>query len=63
MRALRTGEDRFRCGWRSGGGRRQAVLDALVAHKLHAGAPMGSAAGVAPEQWGRADDERMRASR
>ena len=48
--ALSTGEDRIRAGWRSGGGRRQAHFEVLVSHELYAGAPVDSAAGVAPEQ-------------
>lgn len=47
--ALRTGEDHVRGEWRSGG-RRQADLDALLSHQLHAGASVFSAAPVAPEQ-------------
>ena len=59
VRSLRTGKDHFRFAWRSSGGRRQAHLDALVSHELHAGAPVLFAAPVAPVQRGRSDDERM----
>ncbi len=59
VRSLRTGQDHLRGGWRSGGGRRQAHLDALVSHELHAGAPVYSPAPIAPEQRGRTHLERM----
>ncbi len=59
VRALRAGKDHVRCAWRSGGGRRQAHLDALVSHEQHTGAPVLSPAPVAPEQRCRSDDERM----
>ena len=59
MRALRAGQDHVRCAWRSGGRRRQAHLKALVSHELHTGTPVFSAAPIAPEQRGRADDEWM----
>jgi hypothetical protein len=49
VRSLRTGQDHVCGAWRSGGGWRQAHLDALVSHELHAGAPMLSAAPIAPE--------------
>ena len=49
VRALLTGEDHLRGGWRSGG-RRETDLDALITHQLHTSSPMDSAAGVAPEQ-------------
>jgi hypothetical protein len=50
VRALHTGEDHVRGGWRSGGGRRQADLEALVPHELGTGAPVDSAAPIPPEQ-------------
>ena len=59
MRALWAGQDHFRFAWRGGGRRQQAHLDALVSHKLQTGAPVFSAAGVAPEQRGRTHLERM----
>ena len=58
MRSLRAGEDPVRGGWRSGG-RRQAHLNALVSHELHAGTPMFSAAPIAPEERGRTNLARM----
>ena len=57
--ALCARQDHVRDGWRSGGGWRQAHLKVLVAHELHAGTPMCSAAGVAPEERGRTKRERM----
>jgi hypothetical protein len=62
VRALRTGEDHVRRAWRSYGGRRQAHINALVSHELDAGAPVRSAAGVAPEQRRGTHSQRMRAS-
>lgn len=59
MRSLRAGQDRLRGGWRSGGGRRQAHLKALVSHELHAGAPMLSAAPIPPEERLIPNHERM----
>ena len=59
MCSLRAGQDRVRCAWRSGGRRGQAHLDVLVSHELHTGASVRSPAPVAPEERGRADDERM----
>lgn len=56
---LARGEDHVRGGWRSSGGRRQADLDALVAHQLHAGAPVDSAAPIPPEQRCGTHSERM----
>jgi hypothetical protein len=50
VRALRTGQAHVRCGRLRGGRWRQAHLDALVPHELQTGAPVRSAAGVAPEQ-------------
>ena len=50
VRTLRTGKDHIPLTWRSCGGRRQAHLDALVSHKLPTGAPVLSAAPIAPEQ-------------
>ena len=49
MRALRAGQDHVRGAWRSGGRWRQADLDALVSHELHAGTPVLSAAPISPE--------------
>lgn len=59
VRALRTGEDHRRDGRRSGG-RRQAHFEALVSHELDTGAPVCSAAPIAPEQWGRTYLQRMK---
>jgi hypothetical protein len=59
MRALCAGKDHFRFAGRSDGRRRQAHLDVLVWHELHTGASVRSPAPVAPEERGRADDERM----
>ena len=59
MRTLRTGENHVCAGGRSGGGRRQAHLNALVAHELQTGTPMDSPAGVAPEQRSRPHRQRM----
>jgi hypothetical protein len=59
VRALRTGEDHVRGAWRSCGGRRQAHINALVSHELDAGAPVFSAAGVAPEQRRGTHSQRM----
>ena len=56
---VRAGKDHVRFAWRSGGGRRQAHLDALVSHELLTSAPVLSPAPVAPEQRCRSDDERM----
>ena len=47
---LRAGKDHFCAAKRSCGGRRQAHLDALVSHELPTGAPVLSAAPIAPEQ-------------
>jgi hypothetical protein len=60
VRALRTGEDHVRGVWRSCGGRRQAHINALVSHELETGAPVFSAAGVAPEQGGGTNEARMK---
>src|SRR5579883_733840 len=57
--ALCARQDHVGTGWRSGGGRRQAHLQALVAHELQAGTPMGSAAPIALEQRGRPHLQRM----
>ncbi len=43
---LRAGQDHFRAAKRSCGGRRQAHLNALVPHELHAGAPVLSPAPI-----------------
>jgi len=51
VRALLTGEDHLRGGWRSGG-RRETDLDALITHQLHTSSPMDSAAGVARSRSG-----------
>ena len=59
MRALRPGKDDFHERWGSGGGRRQAHLQALVSHEVLAGAPMDSPTPIAPEQRGRTHRERM----
>jgi hypothetical protein len=59
VRASLTGEDHVRGAWGSGGGRRQAHINALVSHELDAGAPVFSAAGVAPEQRGVTHPQRM----
>ena len=59
MRTLCAGEDRVRGGWRSGGGRRQAHLDALLSQEPHTSASVDPAAGVAPEQRCRTDTKRM----
>ena len=58
VRALRTGEDHLRGGWRSGG-RRETDLDALITHQLHTSSPMDSAAAIAPEQRCRTHRQRM----
>src|SRR5579863_168700 len=58
-RTLGARQDRVGNGGRSGGGRRQAHLNALVAHELHAGTPMDSAAPIAPEERGSAHLERV----
>jgi hypothetical protein len=59
MRALRPGKDDLHERWGSGGGRRQAHLQALVSHEVLAGAPMDSPTPIAPEQRGRTHRERM----
>jgi hypothetical protein len=58
-RALCAREDHVRGGWRSGGGWRQAHLQALVAYELQAGTPMYSAAPIAPEERGSTNREWM----
>ena len=50
---LRAGKDHLRFVRRSGGGRRQAHLDALVSHELYTGAPMLSAAPIPKDAAGR----------
>src|SRR6266700_5027319 len=45
-RTLRAGQDHVRAAKRSCGGRRQAHLNALVPHELHAGAPVLSPAPI-----------------
>src|SRR6266516_6605087 len=59
MGALGAGQDHFCVARRSGGGRRQAHLDALVSQELHTGTPMLSAAPIPPEQWRGTNLERM----
>jgi hypothetical protein len=59
VRALRAGQDPVRWGWRSSTGRRQADLDVLLSGEVHAGAPVFSAAPIAPEQRRRTNLERM----
>jgi hypothetical protein len=59
VRPLRAGQDHIRGGWRSGSGRRQAHLDTLVSHELHAGMPMFFPAPISPEERGRTNLERM----
>ncbi len=59
VRSLCAGQDHLRSGWRSGGGRRQAHLNALMSHELDTGPPMFSPALIAPEQRGRTHLERM----
>ena len=56
---LRAGQDHFCAAKRSCGGRRQAHLNALVPHELHAGAPVRSPAPIAPEQRRGTNPERM----
>ena len=58
-RTLCARQDDIRDGWRSGGGWRQTHLQALVAHELHAGPPVCSAAPIAPEQRGSTHLKRM----
>jgi hypothetical protein len=58
MRALRTGKDHLPAGRRNDG-RCQTHFQALVSYELDTGAPMDSAAGVAPEQRGRTHRQRM----
>lgn len=58
MRSLCTGEDHIH-GMRRSDRRRKAYLDTLMSHKLHAGAPVFSAAPIMPEERGRADNEWM----
>jgi hypothetical protein len=58
VRALRTGEDHVRSGWRSGG-RRQAHFEALVLHELYTGSPVFSAAPISPERRCRTNAKRM----
>ena len=58
-RALCARQDHVCDGWRSGGRWRQAHLQALVAHELHAGTPICSPAPIAPEERGSAHLERM----
>lgn len=50
VRSLRTGEDHLRGARLRGEGWREADLDALLSHELHAGAPVFPAAPIAPEQ-------------
>jgi hypothetical protein len=50
VRPLRTGQDHVRCARPRGDGWRQAPLEAVVSHELHAGAPVLSAAPISPEQ-------------
>lgn len=59
MRALRARQDCIYGGWRSGGGRRQAHLNALVSHELYAGTSMYSPAPIAPEERLIPNHERM----
>ena len=59
MSTLRTGKDDVRCAWRGCGRRWQAHFDALVSHELPTGAPMLSAAPIAPEQRCGTHPERM----
>ena len=51
VRALLTGEDHLRGGWRSSG-RRETDLDALITHQLHTSSPMDSAAPIARSRSG-----------
>ncbi len=57
--SLRAGQEHVCCARPRGSGWRQAHLDVLVSHELHAGAPVLSAAGVAPEQRCGTHPERM----
>src|SRR5947209_11811469 len=59
MGTLGAGEDHVRCAGRSGGGRRQAHLDALVSHELHTGTPVFSATPIPPKQRRGTNPERM----
>jgi hypothetical protein len=62
MCALWAGQDHFRSAWRGGGRRHQAHPDALVSHELPTGAPVFSAAPIAPEHTPRADCHRLLAA-
>src|SRR6266567_8211961 len=59
MGTLRAGQDHVRCAWRRCGGRRQAHLDTLVSHELHAGTPVFSATPIPPEQRRGTNPQRM----
>ena len=59
MGALCPGKDRWRRDLLGLVGLRKYHLDSLVAHELHAGAPMRSPTPIPPEQGGRAHRERM----
>ncbi len=56
---LRARKDHFRFAGRNCGRRRQAHLDMLVSHELHAGASMDPATPILPEERLMSNHERM----